>query len=205
MEDFGLYVVITNPVLPYQRVAEICVDNGIKMLQLREKNLPDRELLAVAKKIRAVTKNTATKLIINDRPDIAKLCGADVLHLGQSDATLADARAIVGPEIAIGVSTHSLLQAEQALQLKPAYIGFGPVFPTTTKAIPDPVVGVEQLKEVLKFATAPVVAIGGIFPENIEPVLQAGSKNLVLVRYLMQTKGLDRRIKEIQKYMGDKL
>jgi thiamine-phosphate pyrophosphorylase len=206
MENFGLYVIITQPLLSYQRVAEICIDNDIRLLQLREKDVSDRELLKIAQNIRAVTKNTATKLVINDRPDIARLSGADVLHLGQDDLPIAEAKTIVGTKIAIGLSTHSIVQAQQALLHKPFYIGFGPIFPTTTKAIPNPVVGIDKLRKVVQFATVPVVAIGGIVPNNIEQVLQAGARNIGMVRYFMQTKDLDKRIKEIkdiiQDYMG---
>jgi len=198
MKDFGLYVIITKPILPPQVVAEICVVNNIKMLQLREKDLADRELLKIAKDIRAITKNTATKFVINDRPDIARLCDADFVHLGQNDLAISKAREILKPDQQAGLSTHSLEQAERALRQQPAYIGFGPIFATSTKAIPDRVVGARQLAQVLQLATVPVVAIGGIFPHNIETVLQTGVKNIAMVRYFMETKNLDVRLKEIK-------
>ena len=197
MQDFGLYIIISQPVLSHEAVAEICVANKIKMLQLREKDLPDKDLLKIAKNIRAITKNTETKFIINDRPDIAKLCNADMVHLGQEDLELADAKEIFGADRSYGLSTHSIAQAKDALQKQPAYIGFGPIFATPTKKISDPIVGTKKLAEVMKFATVPVVVIGGIFPENIESILQAGAKNIAMVRYFMQTKDLDKRIKEI--------
>lgn len=197
MRDFGLYIIITKPVLCHETVAEICVANKIKMLQLREKDLADKELLRIAKNIRAITKGTETKFIINDRPDIAKLCNADMLHLGQEDLALNSAQEIFGVDKLYGLSTHSLAQAQEALPKQPAYIGFGPIFPTNAKKNPDPVVGIQKLAEVMKFAAVPVVAIGGIFPENIEQVLQAGAKNIAMVRYFMQARDLDRRIKEV--------
>jgi thiamine-phosphate pyrophosphorylase len=205
MQDFGLYVIITKPVLAHQTIAEICVENKIKMLQLREKDIPDRDLLKIAKDVRNITNNTATKFVINDRPDIAKLCNADFVHLGQNDLDVTAAKKILKSNQAIGLSTHSLQQARAALQQNPDYIGFGPVFATPTKAIPDPVVGVSNLTKALKFSLVPVVAIGGIFPENLEQVLQAGAKNIAMVRYFMTTKNLDNRIKEIKKYMGNQL
>jgi len=198
MEDFGLYIIITKPFLPYTTIAEKCVAHGVKMLQLREKNLPDRELIKIGKEIRNITKGTGTKLVINDRPDIAAICEADFLHLGQDDISINDAREIVG-DMKIGLSTHSIEQAKEALKNNPSYIGLGPVYPTNAKAIPDKPVGTEQLKQVLGFTNIPVVAIGGIFPENIKHVIDAGAKNIVMVRYFMQTGEFDKRVNEIKK------
>lgn len=183
---FGLYVIITRPALSYTTIAEQCVKMGIKMLQLREKHLDDRQLLRVAKEIRQVTKGTHTKLVINDRPDIAVLCDADYLHLGQDDIAIEEARKIVG-NMKIGLSTHSIAQAKEALTKNPDYIGFGPIFPTNAKAKPDPPVGTELLKQVVEFSKVPVVAIGGIFPENIDEVLKTGVSSIAMVRHLMQT------------------
>ncbi len=170
MTDFGLYVIITKPVLSYRRVAEICVANGVRMLQLREKGLDDKALLAAAAEVRDVTRGTETMFVMNDRADLAVLAEADVLHLGQGDISLADARRIVGGEMKIGLSTHSPAQARDAIAAGADYIGFGPVYPTPTKAVADPTVGTSQLAEVVGFSPVPVVAIGGIFPENLDEV-----------------------------------
>ncbi|MDR2890985.1 MAG: thiamine phosphate synthase [Alistipes sp.] len=201
MADFGLYVIITSPRLSYRQVAEVCVARGIGMLQLREKGLDDKGLLKAAAEILAVTRGTATRFVMNDRADLAFLAGADVLHLGQGDVSLADARRIVGDGMTIGLSTHSPEQARQAIADGADYIGFGPVWPTPTKTVPDPAVGLEQLAEVIGFSPVPVVAIGGIFPENLDGVLAAGTKNPCLVRHLMESpdvETLDSRIAELQ-------
>ena len=198
MEDFGLYIILTQPQLPHTVIAEKCVEHGIKMLQLREKHLPDRELIKIAKDLRGITRGTKTQLVIDDRADIAAICGADFLHIGQSDMTIEDARTIVG-DMQIGFSTHSIAQAKQALQRDDlAYIGFGPIYVTTTKAIPDNPVGTALLKEVLSFAHIPVVAIGGLFPENIKTVLDAGAKNYCLVRHFMQTLDFEGKLNEFK-------
>jgi thiamine-phosphate pyrophosphorylase len=196
METFGTYIIITKPVLTYAAIAEKCVQHGIKMLQLREKNLSDRELIAAGKTLRQITKGTDTKLVINDRPDIAITCDADFLHLGQDDMPVEEARKIVG-NMKIGLSTHSITQAKEALKQNPAYIGFGPVYPTNAKANPDPPVGTTKLKEVLTFANVPVVAIGGIFPDNIQEVINAGAKNIAMVRHFMQSRDLDKDLRAI--------
>ena len=185
-KGLGLYVIITRPTLPYARIAEQCVKLGIRMLQLREKDLDDRKLLSIARELRSITRGTNTNLVINDRPDIAALCDADYLHLGQDDIPIEQARKIVG-NMKIGLSTHSIEQAKEALKKRPDYIGFGPIYPTNAKAKPDAPVGTAQLKQVVDFSPVPVVAIGGIFPENIDPVLQTGVGSIAMVRHLMQT------------------
>jgi thiamine-phosphate pyrophosphorylase len=201
MTDPGVYVIITDPVLPYGRIAEICVARGVKMLQLREKRLDDKAILAAAARITAVTRGTATRFVMNDRADLALLAGADVLHLGQGDISLADARRIVGPEMKIGLSTHTLDQARRAIAEGADYIGFGPVWATPTKDVPDEVVGLDLLRRVVAFSPVPVVAIGGIFPENLGEVLAAGARSFSLVRYLMSTPDLDERIGILQGMM----
>lgn len=199
-------MILTRPEVGHAAAAEVAVKRGIKMLQLREKNWDDRELVRVAREVRAVTRGTDTRFIINDRPDIALLCGADGVHVGQDDLSVEDIRGVLGDEPIVGLSTHSVEQATEAQKLVRDrggvdYIGFGPVYATTTKAIPDPVVGTELLKTVLGFSKVPVVAIGGLFPENLDTVLSAGAKNPCMVRYFMEspTVGeLDRRVAEMQ-------
>jgi len=197
MEDSGIYIIITHPALPYRTIAEDCVSMGIKMLQLREKDIPDGELLKIAKELREITRGTQTSLVIDDRPDIAALSHADYLHIGQSDLPIEEARKIVG-NMKIGLSTHSIAQVKEALKKKPDYIGFGPVFPTPTKAIADPAVGTELIKEVMSISNIPVVVLGGLFPENISSVIKAGAKNVALVRYFMETKDFKGRIQIIK-------
>src|SRR5665647_512326 len=114
MEDFGIYIIITSPQLSYITIAEKCVYHGIKMLQLREKNLSDRELIKIGKEIRSITRGTVTNFVVNDRPDIAAICDADFLHLGQDDISIEDARKVVG-NMKIGLSTHSIWQAKEAV------------------------------------------------------------------------------------------
>jgi thiamine-phosphate pyrophosphorylase len=198
MTDLGVYVIVTDPVLPYRRIAEICVERGVRMLQLREKRLDDRAVLRASAEILEVTRGTGTMFVMNDRADLALLAGADALHLGQGDISLSDARRIVGPEMKIGLSTHSVDQARGAIAAGADYIGFGPVWATPTKEIPDAVVGVDLLRQVAGYSPVPVVAIGGIFPENLSEVLAAGARSFSLVRYLMSTPDLDARIRELQ-------
>jgi thiamine-phosphate pyrophosphorylase len=197
MTDFGLYVIISHPLLPYRTIVETCVEEGIRIIQLREKHLSDREIIDLGRDIQKIIRGTATSLIINDRPDLAAIIGADGYHLGQEDLPI-ELSTRFYPDASIrGLSTHNLQQVEVALQEAPDYIGFGPVYPTPTKEKPDPTVGTELLQKAVTMSSIPVVAIGGINEKNIEAVLKAGARNIALVRYFMQHNNLRERIKTI--------
>ncbi|MDE4907320.1 thiamine phosphate synthase [Methanogenium marinum] len=202
--DFGLYLIITNPSVSYAKIARVAVDNNIRYLQLREKELSDREILLAADEIMAVTDGTDTRFVMNDRADLAFLCGADCLHLGQDDIGLLDAKKICGGKVGeFGLSTHNLAQVEDAVRLNPDYIGFGPIFKTPTKKKPDPVTGTVLLQEAIEMAgDIPVVAIGGINAENLRDVLRAGAKNLCMVRYMMDSTYLEERVAETTERMN---
>lgn len=197
MTNFGLYVIITSPVLSYTQIAEICVKKGVKMLQIREKQLCDSQLLKVCREIESITRGSETNFIVNDRVDIACLSNADGVHLGQDDLGIEEARKLLGRDKIIGLSTHSIEQAKRAISQNPDYIGFGPIYPTPTKVIADPTVGTGLLKEVLGFSKIPVVAIGGIDEKSAVEVIEASAKNLCAVRYLMESVDLERKIDTI--------
>lgn len=203
MNDFGLYVIISNPVLPYTEIAEICVSEGIKYLQLREKELSDRRILEISNDIISITKGSRTKFIINDRVDLAIITDADGVHLGQDDISIDQARRLLANDKIIGISTHNLKQAENALLKTPDYIGFGPIFKTPTKKIPDPVLGTEQIPQLINLKNkmnndTPFVAIGGIDYSNINEVIASGAKNFSLVRFLMESPDLKKRLKMLK-------
>jgi thiamine-phosphate pyrophosphorylase len=185
---FGIYGIVTNPLLDYKIIAEAFAEEGVRFLQLREKHKSDKEIVAIARQLKEILNGSETLLVINDRPDIAKIVHADALHLGQNDLSYSDARLIVGEKLTIGLSTHNLQQLTESQKYNLAYVGFGPIFPTVTKEKPDPVVGTELLKEALKISMIPIVAIGGIFPENLDEVLNAGARNICMVRFFMEAK-----------------
>ena len=199
--NFGLYIIISNPVLPYSKIAEICVKHNIRYLQLREKHLDDKSLLAIAKDIKSITKNSETKFIVNDRIDICLLSDADGLHLGQEDISFLDAKSLLPKNKIIGLSTHNTEQAKTAINFNPDYIGFGPVYKTPTKQKPDPVTGCKKLKEVISITELPVVAIGGIDDTNILEVAKSGAKNICMVRYFMSTPDFEEKIIKIKELM----
>jgi thiamine-phosphate pyrophosphorylase len=186
-DPIGFYSVLTDPVKGYDYMTSLLVEYGIGVVQLRMKGAPRELVIDTALRMRKITEGTGTLLIINDDPRIAAETGADGVHLGQGDMSYGEARTIVGDEALIGISTHNPRQTAGACKLPADYIGVGPVFATPTKKIPDPVTGIEGMREMLSAATVPAVAIGGIDLENLPRVLAAGAKNFCMVRQLTQS------------------
>ena len=149
------------------------------MLQLRDKSLDDRQLIERARLLREATSAAGALLIVNDRPDVARLARADGVHLGQEDLSVKDVRWIVGPEALVGVSTHSIEQARQAVLDGANYLGVGPTFPSGTKQFAE-FPGVALLRAVATEIRLPAFAIGGIDRENLDQVLDAGFHRVAL-------------------------
>ncbi len=162
----------------WRDVARMAIDAGADCMQLREKELDDRELLRRAEELRTIC-GTRAALIINDRPDIAMLCGADGVHLGQNDLPCARVREIVGRQMVVGVSTSTLNHAKEALLGGADYCGVGPMFSTTTKQI-DVIAGPKYLREYLQWNRLPHLAIGGITPANIGQLVEAGCRGIAV-------------------------
>ncbi|HSQ54437.1 MAG TPA: thiamine phosphate synthase [Gemmata sp.] len=159
-------------------IAQIAA-GGADIVQLREKNLPDRELIERARKVRVWTRQVKLLFIVNDRPDIARLVEADGVHLGQDDLSVKDARRILGPNALIGVSTHSIDQVRQAILDGADYIGLGPVFPSRTKVF-DHFPGLEFVRAALAETSLPAFALGGIGLENLSEVVAAGARRVAV-------------------------
>lgn len=151
--------------------AEAILRGGCAVLQLRDKRGDDRDTLALARALRERCRAAQVPFVMNDRVDLALLSEADGVHLGQEDMPVEDARRIFGG--AIGLSTHDL---QQALAADADLIGFGPVYDTTTKANPDPTVGLDALREVCGRVAVPVVAIGGLSVERAREVAATGAR-----------------------------
>ncbi len=152
---------------------------GAGIFQFREKQMPDRELIALAHQVRKWTQKANAVFIVNDRPDIARLVGADGVHLGQDDLPPADARRILGPNALVGVSTHTLAQVRQAILDGADYLGVGPTFASTTKGF-DQLAGLEFVRAAFAATTLPAFALGGIRPENIAEVVTAGANRIAV-------------------------
>ncbi|OGF44620.1 MAG: thiamine-phosphate diphosphorylase [Candidatus Firestonebacteria bacterium RIFOXYC2_FULL_39_67] len=153
-------------------VAKICLNAGVKIIQLRHKNAPDDIVLYLAKRFKKECQKHKALFILNDRADLAVLAGADGLHLGQKDLPVREARKIF--KGFIGISTHNNKEIMKALKGNVDYIGFGPVFRTNTKKGLPPVAGLRRLENVVSKVSIPVVAIGGINSTNIKEVYKSG-------------------------------
>jgi thiamine-phosphate pyrophosphorylase len=152
---------------------------GADVIQLREKDLPDRAWLARARQVRILTAQARARLVVNDRTDLARLAGADAVHLGQDDLTLRDARRIVGPTMAIGVSIHECPQLDAAVLAGASYLGVGPVFTSTTKDFSD-LAGLAFVRLAAETTSLPWFAIGGITEENLDEALAAGARRVAV-------------------------
>lgn len=176
---------------------------GATVLQLREKILSSRDFYLEAEAALHVARERGAKIIINDRVDIALVLKADGVHLGQDDLPPEAARRLLGPEAIIGFSTHNLDQARLAARMPVDYIAIGPIFATSTKAMSDSAIGLEELRLVRQaVGTIPLAAIGGITFENSQDVVSAGADAIAVVsdiwiptgQAISQTKRLLRRL-----------
>ena len=160
---------------PWLDTSELLLDGGADVIQLREKALGGGELLSRARMLRQLTDRFSALLIINDRPDVAILGGADGVHLGQADLPVEDVRRMVGPEMIIGVSTHTPEQAAEAEGRGADYVGVGPAFPTATKGYREGG-GPELVSQLCKATALPTVVIGSVNPANARSLLDAGAQ-----------------------------
>jgi thiamine-phosphate pyrophosphorylase len=176
-----LYVLLDSRDSPeeFVRLAEQLVQARVHIIQLRAKNLNDRDLLARARQLRQLTRGTGTLFIMNDRPDLAVLAKADGVHVGQEELSVSEARRIVGPEMLIGVSTHNIEQARQAVLEGADYIGLGPTFPSGTKTFSH-FPGLDFLRQAAAEIRLPAFAIGGITRENLAQVMETGIRRVAV-------------------------
>jgi thiamine-phosphate pyrophosphorylase len=172
------------------------LEGGIKLLQLRAKAMTAGDFLQLASVTRRLTRSYGCRLIVNDRVDIALACEADGVHLGQEDLPLHAARKLMGDKM-IGVSTHELEQAREAERDGADYIGFGPMFGTTTKATGYSARGLEMLRRVRAAVKIPIVAIGGITEANVAEVWQAGADSAAIISDLLGVADVPDKVKRI--------
>jgi thiamine-phosphate pyrophosphorylase len=179
--DVRLYVLITEALCrrPWLETAEAAIRGGAGCLQLREKELPDAELLRRARQMRELTARHDVLLAVNDRPDIARLAHADIVHVGQDDLSVQEVRRIAGARVLVGKSTHTLAQFEAALAEEPDYLAIGPMFPSETKP-QEHIAGPQILAAARSRTTLPLVAVGGITPQNAAELTAAGATSLAV-------------------------
>ncbi|MEN6521983.1 MAG: thiamine phosphate synthase [Armatimonadota bacterium] len=180
----GLYVITDGRFEPdrgHIAITAAAIAGGAPVVQLRETNLADRDLLEVARRIRTLTLDAGITFIINNRLDIAIACNADGLHIGQDDFPASAARKILGPSAIIGVSTSNVEEALKAETDGADYVGVGPVFSTMTKLDAGEAVGLETVTRIKQAVRLPVVAIGGISISNIRSVALAGADSAAVI------------------------
>jgi thiamine-phosphate pyrophosphorylase len=181
LEDRSLYLLLSVEIcqLDWKKVLRESIAGGVGIVQVREKSMPDQELLAHLRRVREITREADTLLIMNDRPDMAVLAGCDGVHVGQNELSVRDVRRIVGPGPLVGVSTHSIEQARQAALDGASYLGIGPVFPSQTKQFHE-FAGLDFVREVSREVSLPAFPIGGIGAANLGQVLEAGASRVAV-------------------------
>jgi thiamine-phosphate pyrophosphorylase len=165
---------------------------GARVVQLRWKGSAAGPLFAAATACFRLCRESHALFLVNDRVDVALACGADGVHLGQSDLPLDSARRLLGPGRWIGISTHDAAQARRAAEGGADYVGFGPMFPTATKQTGYSSRGIEALRAVRRAVRLPIVAIGGLTPQNALPVLDAGADAVAMIGALTAPDVADR-------------
>lgn len=188
MVDFSLYLVTDRHQTrgrPLTEMVEACLKAGVRGVQLREKDLPIKGLFAMALELRALTHQHGAKLLINDRVDVALGVRADGVHLPQDGIPPSAVRKLVGPDLLIGASTHSLAEARDAETEGADFVVLGPVFETPSKLRYGPPVGIEALRQVARELSIPVFAIGGIDAGRVPEVLGAGAHGVAVISALL--------------------
>lgn len=182
--EFDLYVITDRQQTggrPLHAVMEAALCGGARAFQLREKDLAPRDLLPLAQEMRQLTQAYEARLLINDRIDVALAVDADGVHLTTSSLPVSVARRLLGPERLLGVSTHSLAEAQAAAEGGADFVVFGPVFFTPSKAPYGQPVGLEALRAVCAAVALPILAIGGIKKVNLDQVVAAGADGIAVI------------------------
>lgn len=181
-------------------VLRAAIAGGVDVVQLRDKTLDDAELLTVARRTSELCRRLGALFVVNDHPEIAVEARADGVHVGQDDMAVADARAIVGADILLGLSTHAPGEIHAADPALVDYIGVGPVHATPTKP-GRPAVGVELVRYAAANATVPFFAIGGLDADNIGEVLDAGASRVCVLRAVANAEDPERTARELRRLL----
>ena len=178
-----LYVILDAALItvPDSECAQKLADAGVRLLQFRNKSASSRELFESSSRLSSLLTPRGVSFFVNDRADVAFLAGATGVHVGQEDLGVAEARSVIGTGKLVGVSTHNLEQFQRAAKTTADYVAVGPVFSTSTKANPDPVVGIEFIRRIRPLTDKPIVAIGGITLEHAAEVVEAGADSVAVI------------------------
>jgi thiamine-phosphate pyrophosphorylase len=178
-----LYVILDAALVtvPETECAEKLAAAGVRLLQYRNKRASARELFESSKRLSSLLISKGVTFVVNDRADVAAAAEASGVHVGQEDLRVEAARSVIGEGKLLGISTHSMEQFKDAATASADYVAVGPVFSTSTKANPDPVVGIEFVRRVRPLTDKPIVAIGGITLERAAEVVRAGADSVAVI------------------------
>jgi thiamine-phosphate pyrophosphorylase len=188
---------------PPQVIAKEFLSAGVRLMQCRDKRASARQLYETCSELKELLLGSRCTLIVNDRADVARAVDAEGVHLGQDDLPVDLARGILGPHKLIGCSTHSLDQVIEADHTTADYIAFGPIFPTLSKQNPDPLVGLEGLRQARRLTRKPLVAIGGITLATAREALAAGADSVAVIGDLLRASDLQERAREFLAVLAD--
>jgi thiamine-phosphate pyrophosphorylase len=200
-----LYAIIDptqNGDLSPETVADMLLSAGVRLIQYRGKTDTSRRLLDVSCAVAERVHRAGGLFIVNDRADLARLSGADGVHVGQDDLWVEQARRVLLPGHRVGVSTHTRVQFAEAETTSADYIAFGPIFPTGSKERPDPVVGLDRLREMRGLTRKPLVAIGGITLDNAASVIEAGADSVAVIHDLLAVEDIATRARKFLQALG---
>jgi thiamine-phosphate pyrophosphorylase len=199
-----LYVILDSALLtlPAHDCAQSLADAGVRLLQYRSKAASARELLKSSQNLASLLAPRGVSFVVNDRADVAALAGASGVHVGQEDLGVEQARELVGSHKWVGVSTHNLEQFHSAAATSADYIAVGPIFATSSKANPDPVVGTEFIRQVRALTDKPIVAIGGITLENAASVIAAGADSVAVISDILRARDPGERARQYLDLLG---
>ena len=183
-------------------IAIDAIDAGVDVLQYREKRLSKKDALNMAEKLRRITTGTGIPLIINDDPALALAVDADGVHLGQDDIPVHVARRIIGEDKIIGLSTHSYQEAVEAVSHDINYIGFGPVFASSTKMVTAPL-GAQAISRLRDVISIPIIAIGGISEGNIADVIRCGADGAAVISAVLSSSDIKKSVRNLKEKIRD--
>ncbi len=199
--DLSVYL-LTHPVDDLLDRVRDSIAGGATLIQYRDKVHGDREFLDTGRRVRDIARAASIPFIVNDRVDLALALDADGVHLGQEDIEAGRARALIGPDRILGISTSSVDEARRAIAAGANYLGVGDVFGTATKNKEEGPIGVEGLREIARAVAIPIVAIGGVTLENAPLAIRAGASGVSVISAILfapdsrtATEGLARAIR----------
>jgi thiamine-phosphate pyrophosphorylase len=185
MKQIGRLHVLTDTVLQsrfsHLELAKLAIKGGADTIQFRQKIGATREMIEIVRQLKKLCKSSGLRLVVNDRVDVAIAAEADGVHLGQDDFPIPQARKLLGESRIIGGSAATLKEAEKCLAEGADYIGFGPVYPTTSKEDADPVTGIKLLEQAVEAIPLPIIAIGGISVENAPEIMRTGAQGIAVI------------------------